>query len=119
VSALERYYRARYERFKELLKWRDELPELLKAIKKVLPDAEVYLFGSALRGELMANSDIDVLIVSDNALVGQRHKLAAAIEEGLKHPLMFEMHLVPKEKLAWYKKHAANLVIVSGNPNAS
>jgi predicted nucleotidyltransferase len=50
MSVIEKYYRARYEKFKKLLRWRDYLPELLEATKKVLPDAEVYVFGSALRG---------------------------------------------------------------------
>jgi len=112
MQALERYYRARYERFKSLLRWRDQLPELLEAVRSVLPDAEVYVFGSALRNRLTANSDVDVLVVSDRALGSQRHKLVVAIEERLRTPLIFEIHLTTKEKLAWYKKHAKELVPV-------
>jgi len=110
VQALERYYKAKYERFKSLLRWRDQLPELLEAVKSVLPDAEVYVFGSALRNELTANSDVDILVVSDRALGSQRHKLAVAIEEKLRTPLIFEIHLTTKEKLAWYKRHAKELI---------
>jgi predicted nucleotidyltransferase len=110
MQALERYYKARYEKFKKLLRWRDHLPELLEATKKVLPDAEVYVFGSALRNELTANSDVDILIVSDMASYSQRHKIAVAIEERLRTPFIFEIHLVTKEKLAWYKKHAKELI---------
>jgi len=110
MQALERYYKAKYERFKSLLKWRDQLPELLEAVRSVLPSAEVYVFGSALRNELTANSDVDILVVSDKALGSQRHKLAVAIEEKLRTPLIFEIHLTMKEKLAWYKKHAKELI---------
>jgi len=110
MSALERYYRARYGKFKDLLKWRDQLPELVEAAKKVLPDAEVYVFGSALRNELTANSDVDILIVSDGASGLQRHNIAVAIEERLKDPLIFEIHFTTKEKLDWYKKHARDLI---------
>jgi len=110
MQALERYYKAKYERFKSLLRWRDQLPELLEAVKSVLPDAEVYVFGSALRNELTANSDVDILVVSDRALGSQRHKLAVAIEEKLRTPLIFEIHLTTKEKLAWYKRHAKELI---------
>ena len=110
MQALERYYKARYERFKSLLKWKDQLPELLEAVRSVLPDAEVYVFGSALRNELTANSDVDILVVSDRALGSQRHKLVVAIEEKLRTPLIFEIHLTMKEKLAWYKKHAKELI---------
>jgi len=110
VQALERYYKAKYERFKALLKWRDQLPEILEAARSVLLDAEVYVFGSALRNELTANSDVDILVVSDKATGSQRHKLAVAIEEKLRNPFIFEIHLTTKEKLAWYKKHAKELV---------
>ena len=110
MQALERYYKVKYERFKSLLKWRDQLPELLEAVRSVLPDAEVYVFGSALRNELTANSDVDILIVSDEATGSQRHKLAVAIEEKLRNPFIFEIHLTTKEKLSWYKRHAKELV---------
>jgi len=110
VQVLERYYKAKYERFKALLKWRDRLPELLEAVRSVLPDAEVYVFGSALRNELTANSDVDILVVSDKATGSQCHKLAVAIEEKLRNPFIFKIHLTSKEKLSWYKKHAKELV---------
>ena len=86
------------------------MPELLEAVRSVLPDAEVYVFGSALRNGLTANSDVDVLVVSDRALGSRLHKLAVAIEEKLRTPLIFEIHLTTKEKLAWYKKHAKELI---------
>ncbi|MEM3680034.1 MAG: nucleotidyltransferase domain-containing protein [Metallosphaera sp.] len=110
MQALERYYKAKFERFKSLLKWRDQLPELLEAVRSVLSNAEVYVFGSALRNELTANSDVDILVVSDRALGSQRHKLVVAIEEKLRTPLIFEIHLTTKEKLVWYKKHAKELI---------
>ncbi|MEM2617851.1 MAG: nucleotidyltransferase domain-containing protein [Thermofilaceae archaeon] len=69
----------------------------------------MYIFGSALRGELIANSDVDVLVVSDKATGPQRHRLAAAIEEELKTPLIFEIHLATREKLDWYRRHAKEL----------
>ncbi|MEM2189546.1 MAG: nucleotidyltransferase domain-containing protein [Nitrososphaerota archaeon] len=43
------------------------MPELLKAVRSVLPNAEVYVFGSALRNRLTANSDVDILVISDRA----------------------------------------------------
>jgi len=109
MSALERYYRARYERFRKLLRWRDQLPELLEAVEAASPNAEVYVFGSALRGELTANSDVDILVVSDEATGWRRHKLATAIEEKLKPPLVFEIHPVTRRELAWYRRHAKDL----------
>ncbi|MEM3982841.1 MAG: hypothetical protein QXM71_08995, partial [Thermofilum sp.] len=57
-----------------------------------------------------ANSDVDVLVVTDKAAGPQRHQLAAAIEEKLKTPLIFEIHLATREKLDWYKRHAKELI---------
>lgn len=110
MSALKRYYRARYTRFRALLRWRQHLPGLIKAAKEVLPDAELYVFGSAVRGELTANSDVDVLIVSDGVIGWQRHKIGAAIEERLEKALIFEIHLVTQQEMGWYKRHAEQLV---------
>lgn len=110
MSALERYYRARYGRFKALLDWRRHLPNLVKAVREVLPDAELYVFGSALRDELTANSDVDVLIVSKRAFGRNRHKIVTAIEEKLENPEIFEIHLVTRDKVSWYRRHAKRLV---------
>jgi hypothetical protein len=110
VSALTQFYKARYRRYKELLNWRLYLPSLLEAVRKILPEAEVYVFGSVLRGELTANSDIDVLIVSKSSLGRQRFKIATAIEEQLEAPTIFEFHFASKEEVDWYRRHAGKLV---------
>jgi len=110
-TRLMRYYRARYERFKILLKWREFIPALKEAVSEVIPDAQIYVFGSALKNELTANSDIDILVVSSRAGVG-RHKYAARIEEKLEDRIpsqIFEIHLVTPQQAEWYKKHAKEL----------
>ena len=112
MSALERYYKSRHGRYKQLLSWRDHITDLSDAAKKVLPDADVYLFGSAIEGELTANSDVDVLIISDRASGLQRHRLVTMIENGLKVPSIFEIHLTTRDKLEWYRKHAENLISI-------
>lgn len=86
------------------------MPGLLEAVRRVLPGAEVYVFGSALRDELTANSDVDVLIVSESALGRQRHGIAAAIEEHLEGPSIFEFHFAAEEEADWYRRHAGKLV---------
>jgi len=120
MSALEKYYRARYNRFKTVLRWREHMTRLLKAVESVLPGSEVYVFGSALRDELTADSDIDILVVSREIRGRRRERLAEAIAEKLEDPSIFEIHLVTKEKLAWYQTHAKNLVpaerILKGPP---
>lgn len=87
--------------FKKYLKKIDD------SIKTVLSDSKVYLFGSVIEGNLVAGSDIDVLIISN---VPKKHlkraEIIAKIEENaglpLSHP--FEFHLLTQEELnTWIK----------------
>lgn len=87
--------------FKKYLKKIDE------SIKTVLSDSKVYLFGSIIEGNLVAGSDIDILIIAN---VPKKHlkraELIAEIEENaglpLSHP--FEFHLLTQKELdTWIK----------------
>jgi predicted nucleotidyltransferase len=51
------------ERLRELLRWREYLRILVEAVREVLGDVDVYVFGSAVEGKLTVDSDIDVAIV--------------------------------------------------------
>jgi hypothetical protein len=46
---------------------RDCLARCLEAMNRVMPLQAVYLFGSHARGEALADSDVDLCIVSDGA----------------------------------------------------
>ncbi len=89
------------ENFKKYLKTINE------SIKTVLKDSKVYLFGSAIEGNLVAASDIDILIISDvpkNHL--KRAEITAKIEEKAGLPLvhLFEFHILTNEELkTWVK----------------
>ncbi len=83
------------------------LKKIESSIKTILNDTQVYLFGSILRGDLVAGSDIDILIIAD---VPKKHlkraEIIAEIEENaglpLSHP--FEFHLLTQEELnTWIK----------------
>ena len=43
---------------------REFLAEVKEQVLKLLPDSEVYLFGSVARGRYTAASDIDILVVT-------------------------------------------------------
>ncbi|MGQ0793949.1 MAG: nucleotidyltransferase domain-containing protein [Deltaproteobacteria bacterium] len=45
--------------------WQKCAPELKTLIRRECPDAEVYVFGSVIKGGAHPTSDIDVLIVSE------------------------------------------------------
>ncbi|MBY8980050.1 MAG: nucleotidyltransferase domain-containing protein [Candidatus Lokiarchaeota archaeon] len=72
-----------------------------KNIKLVLKESQIYLFGSIIEGNLVAASDIDILIIAE---VPKKHlkraEIIAIIEEKsglpLSHP--FEFHLLTQEE---------------------
>jgi predicted nucleotidyltransferase len=80
---------------------KEYLKKINKNIKIVLKDAQVYLFGSVIEGNLVAASDIDILIIAD---IPKKHlkraEIVAKIEEKsglpLSHP--FEFHLLNQEE---------------------
>jgi len=41
------------------------LKKIESSIKTILNDSEIYLFGSILKGDLVAGSDVDILIIAD------------------------------------------------------
>ncbi|MBD3192942.1 MAG: nucleotidyltransferase domain-containing protein [Candidatus Heimdallarchaeota archaeon] len=71
-----------------------------KACLELLPDAEVYLFGSALHGELVAGSDIDILIVTKKESIThkERARIVIGIEDIIGLPFVhpFEFHVMTK-----------------------
>jgi len=81
--------------------FREYLKKINKNINLVLKDAQVYLFGSIIEGNLVAASDIDILIIANipkNHL--ERAALIANIEEKTELPLYhpFEFHLLTQEE---------------------
>ena len=116
---LVRVLRARVKMFMEKLRWREYVRYLAGAARRLLgPDVRVRVFGSAARGELTADSDIDVLLVVPEvpkstseraALVAEM--LAEAEEKGMPWWYPIEVHwATPKEFERWFRKHL-NIVV--------
>jgi len=87
---------------KEMIKnHKKYLKTINKNIKLVLKESQIYLFGSIIEGNLVAASDIDILIIAD---IPKKHlkraEIIANIEEKsglpLSHP--FEFHLLTQEE---------------------
>ena len=103
---MEEYFDSLIERSRVLKEWRKYVPEIERAAAKLLGKVEVYVFGSAVRGELVGGSDIDILIVSDNVPEEniERAVLKTEIERLAKlpknHP--FEIHLANRKEAKWY-----------------
>jgi len=87
---------------KEMIKnHKKYLKTINKNIKLVLRESQIYLFGSILEGNLVAASDIDILIIADIPKSHlKRAEIIANIEEKsglpLNHP--FEFHLLTQEE---------------------
>jgi len=82
--------------------------EFLKKVKedilKILPNAEIYLFGSVSRGKYTLSSDIDILIVVDNLKGVDVDLVKAKIKKKyIGNPL--EIHLINRKIFKnWYSK---------------
>ncbi|RLI68902.1 MAG: nucleotidyltransferase [Candidatus Gerdarchaeota archaeon] len=91
--------RARYLLLK---KYRKYLEPIKRAYLELLPDARLFLFGSALSGDLVAASDIDILILTNKEF--KNHMEHAVVVIGIEdriglpfvHP--FEFHIMTRTK---------------------
>ncbi len=103
---MERYIDIFIERARIIKKWKEYMPMIAKVIKNLLPDSQIYIFGSVIKEEAVGGSDIDILIISNlipkNNL--ERAKIKVKIEQLCNLPLFhpFEFHLVNEEEAKWY-----------------
>lgn len=98
-------------------RWREYVGVLAEAVRKVLGDADVYVFGSVVTGECVASSDVDVLVVSDRVPESmlERGALKVEIEDAAGLPVYhpFELHFVkPDEAMHYFKKIGRNMLKV-------
>ncbi|MEM4863234.1 MAG: nucleotidyltransferase domain-containing protein [Candidatus Nezhaarchaeales archaeon] len=77
------------------------LKVIVKAVKELDENAEVYLFGSVAEGTYTLSSDIDVLVVTDQS---PENVLVKLWEKGIKDP--FEVHIIRREMLDLYKRRS-------------
>lgn len=95
------------------------MPKLAEAIRRVLPNAEAYVFGSVVEDRFTALSDIDVLIVLDEVpRTGlERAEIKARIREeleklGIEFSYIFELHLVDRNEAKRYLSRSKYIRIV-------
>ena len=94
--------------------WRTWVQRIAAAARELLPDAEVYVVGSVVRGDQVGGSDVDVLVVSQSVprKAVEKAKIKALIEEKLElppyHP--FEIHLLTPQDAQLYMRRAGEHV---------
>ncbi|MBS7607434.1 MAG: nucleotidyltransferase domain-containing protein [Candidatus Bathyarchaeia archaeon] len=88
----------------------ENITEYLRKIKDVCrafdPKCRLIVFGSYVRGDMKPDSDIDVLLITDQAPdAPYRGRLRAAIARNIGLVTPFEIHIVSSEEYErWYRK---------------
>lgn len=81
------------------------LSQIKQTVIKKFPNAKIFVFGSYVKGEFSANSDIDILVILNNEIDTRRkNEIILEIKEkiGLLSP--FEIHITSlKEYESWWK----------------
>lgn len=105
---MEKYVDVLIERAKIVKEWKTYMPKIAEAVKTLMPDAKIYIFGSVVKRGAVGGSDIDVLIASKNMPKTniERAKIKLKIEELSNLPMYspFELHLANEEEMKWYLK---------------
>lgn len=94
-------------RYQMLLERDKYLPAIIAACQSVIKDAQVYLTGSVLRGEAVAGSDVDLLVVGNIPPSHYEQVVAVAeIEERALLPMVhpFEFHLLSEDGFTFWQK---------------
>jgi len=90
------------ERARMPREWTKYVEAIAKAVREVLPEARVYVFGSAVSGRAVGSSDVDILVVAEKLPKShlERARIKALVEErcGLPHYHPFEIHLATEEE---------------------
>ncbi len=102
-------------RVKMLREWRTWVQRIAKVAKELLPDTQVYVIGSTIRGDYVGGSDVDILIISQEIprKAVEIAEIKAFIEEKLNlppyHP--FEIHLLTPQEAEPYLRRAKQHVL--------
>ena len=103
MKVVKKFVREREEFFRNAER---NLEELAKRVRCLLPDAEIFVFGSYARGDHDPYfSDIDVLVVSERVRgmpAIERARITAGLREGPNY--IFQIHLVSPEEFEIYRK---------------
>lgn len=104
--------RSRAETLKE---WRALAERVAEAARRILPESEVYVMGSVVRGDYTGGSDIDILITSDKIPEGllKRAEIKSSLEEEANLPSAhkIEIHLTRRSEAQNYIRRAGRHII--------
>ncbi|ABN69778.1 DNA polymerase, beta domain protein region [Staphylothermus marinus F1] len=87
--------------YDQLKNYRRIAEEVKKIIKKIDPEAKIYVFGSVVRGKFTGASDIDILVITYK--IDKKYDIMVNVYREIDAPI--ELHIVTQEMYErWYKK---------------
>ena len=97
----EQYARSGRKALSDLRDYRRIAAAVKELASAVDPDSKVYVFGSAVRGDFTASSDIDILIISERKELEDEMKLS--IRRKVDAPV--EVHFSSHQQFeGWYRR---------------
>lgn len=109
----EQYVKSGKEALEYLKNYREVATSVKEVIKEYYKDARIFVFGSVVRGEYTASSDIDILVVSDEVNRESAARLKANILRKIGMAIPIEIHVTTRKGLdAWYLRFIDKLVEV-------
>ncbi len=95
--------------------WRKWVERIAREAKVLIPGAEIYVIGSVARGDYVASSDVDVVVVSPSVprSASSRGRVKALIEERAKLPYYhpFEIHILRPVEAQYYFRKASSYIV--------
>jgi len=83
-----------------LQKYREIANKVKEIVRKIDPNAKVYVFGSVVKGIYTGASDIDILIVTNK--IGLKYKMMVEVYREVEAPV--ELHIVTENQKKWYMR---------------
>ncbi len=105
--------------FAYLRRWREYAEKVCRAVRDIIPDAEVYVIGGVAEGRTTIYSDIDILIIVKEADLPARKRLLVDLLEramdayGLPWDAPVELHIVGEAEAKEYFKHSRRVVRIA------
>lgn len=86
-------------RLSKLRNYQEVLKQLKILVRGIDPEARIIFFGSVLRGDYAASSDIDIIVIP--SVMAFKDKITLAVWRSLDAPV--ELHIITKEQFEeWY-----------------
>ena len=87
-------------------KIKKRLEQAVKTIRSLVPHAEILLFGSLAQGDWLEESDIDLIIISDNFKETNYITRVYTLKKGLTR-----IHIIPLTKKEFEERRRGSVII--------